>query len=173
MADWHNHHNPQKLPRHAPQPTGQSQGQGLQSLPTHSAVSDPGRGIAGHDVGATGLALANRLRLHDLGGRFVFVGLLGAVRLQGLATLQRPGSLVPVMTSAPTHTAAQQRGPNCWQCRFFGVSYIPATPYVCRAMGFQSKNLPSLEVLRVDGQFCRAFEAKATQPTAAKPIGNP
>jgi hypothetical protein len=35
-------------------------------------------------------------------------------------------------------------------------------------MGFQSKNLPSLEVLRVDGQFCRAFEAKASQLSSVK-----
>jgi hypothetical protein len=35
-------------------------------------------------------------------------------------------------------------------------------------MGFQSKNLPSLVVLRVDGQFCRAFDAKASQLSSAK-----
>jgi hypothetical protein len=40
-------------------------------------------------------------------------------------------------------------------------------------MGFQSKNLPSLDVLRVDGQFCRAFAVKAIQAAAAKPLGNP
>lgn len=68
--------------------------------------------------------------------------------------------MMPVLTSSPT--AAAQRGPNCWNCKFFGVSHIPATPYVCRAMGFQTKMLPSMEVLRVDGQFCRSFEAKAS-----------
>lgn len=74
-----------------------------------------------------------------------------------------------VMTSATPPTAAQQRGPNCWQCRFFGVSHIPATPYVCRAMGFQTKMLPSLEVLRVDGQFCRSFEAKTSVSVSSNP----
>jgi hypothetical protein len=74
-----------------------------------------------------------------------------------------------VMPSAPTPNAAQQRGPNCWNCRFFGVSHIPATPYVCRAMGFQTKMLPSLEVLRVDGQFCRSFEAKASVSVSSNP----
>jgi hypothetical protein len=54
-----------------------------------------------------------------------------------------------------------QRGPNCWQCRHFAVSHMPATPYACRAMGFHSKTLPALEVLRADGHFCRAFQAKA------------
>jgi hypothetical protein len=27
-------------------------------------------------------------------------------------------------------------------------------------MGFQSRQLPALEVLRVDGQFCQLFHAK-------------
>lgn len=68
---------------------------------------------------------------------------------------------MPALPSAPS-PAAPQRGPNCWQCRFFGVSHIPAMPYACRAMGFQSKILPAFEVLRADGHFCRAFEAKAS-----------
>jgi hypothetical protein len=29
-------------------------------------------------------------------------------------------------------------------------------------MGFQSRILPALEVLRADGQFCKLFLAKAT-----------
>lgn len=80
---------------------------------------------------------------------------------------------MPALPSNPTPTADPTRGPNCWQCRFFGVSHIPATPYACRAMGFQSKTLPALEVLRVDGQFCRAFEAKPSHHLAAKTLGNP
>ena len=74
------------------------------------------------------------------------------------------------MTALPlaaTPTTDPTRGPNCWQCRFFGVSHVPATPYACRAMGFQSKMLPALEVLRADGHYCRAFEAKASQPPSA------
>jgi hypothetical protein len=50
------------------------------------------------------------------------------------------------------------------------VSHIPATPYVCRAMGFQSKLLPSLEVLRIDGRFCHVFEPK---PPLAKSATKP
>ena len=76
---------------------------------------------------------------------------------------------MPVTTSAPTTPAAPQRGPNCWNCRFFGVSHIPSSPYVCRAMGFRTKMLPSLEVLRVDGQFCRSFEAKASVSVSSYP----
>jgi hypothetical protein len=70
-------------------------------------------------------------------------------------------SALPSHAHAGAANAAPNRGPNCWQCRFFGVSHIPATPYACRAMGFQSKILPSIEVLRADGEFCRSFQPKA------------
>ena len=76
---------------------------------------------------------------------------------------------MPAMPPPQTPTAAPLRGPNCWNCRFFGVSHIPATPYICRAMGFQTKVLPSLEVLRTDGQFCRSFEAKASVSVSFNP----
>jgi len=56
--------------------------------------------------------------------------------------------------------APANRGPNCWQCRHFSITHIPYSPYACRSMGFQSRLLPSLEVLRVDGQFCRLFSSK-------------
>ena len=51
-------------------------------------------------------------------------------------------------------------GANCWQCRYFGISWDTARPYSCRLMGFKSKVLPSIEVLRADGQVCRGFVAK-------------
>ena len=54
-----------------------------------------------------------------------------------------------------------EHGPNCWQCRFFGITHQPATPYACQRMGFRSQILPSLEVLRTDGRFCQGFVAKA------------
>ena len=76
---------------------------------------------------------------------------------------------MPAMPPPQTPTPAPQRGPNCWHCLFFGVSHIPATPYICRAMGFQTKVLPSLEVLRTDGQFCRSFEAKASVSVSSNP----
>ncbi|WP_416560842.1 hypothetical protein ACHEXL_04580 [Limnohabitans sp. yimb22184] len=61
-----------------------------------------------------------------------------------------------------TPTVPLQRDPNCWQCRHFAITHLPAAPYACRAMGFQSRLLPSMEVLRVDGQFCLVFHAKDT-----------
>jgi hypothetical protein len=60
----------------------------------------------------------------------------------------------------PKAPALNAKGPNCWQCRHFAVSHVPSSPYACRAMGFQSRLLPALEVLRVDGQFCQLFHAK-------------
>ena len=54
----------------------------------------------------------------------------------------------------------QASSPNCWQCRHFAISWERATPYLCSLMGFKSKLLPSLEVLRADGQVCRGFIAK-------------
>ncbi|WP_396435130.1 hypothetical protein [Limnohabitans sp.] len=65
-------------------------------------------------------------------------------------------------TMTPSPVVPPTRGPNCWQCQFFGVSHMPAAPYACRAMGFSSKIMPSLEVLRTDGRFCRSFAAKTT-----------
>ena len=55
------------------------------------------------------------------------------------------------------------KAPNCWQCRFFAVSWDPSKPYACQLMGFKTKVLPSIEVLRADGQRCRGFSAKAVQ----------
>jgi hypothetical protein len=57
--------------------------------------------------------------------------------------------------------------PNCWQCRHFSVSWDPNLPYLCRLMGFKSRIVPSIEVLRADGQRCRGFFPKAT-PGAAQ-----
>jgi len=59
-----------------------------------------------------------------------------------------------------------ERGPDCWQCRFFSITHIPATPYACTRMGFRSAGLPSIEVLRADGRFCQGFEPKGPRPSA-------
>lgn len=61
---------------------------------------------------------------------------------------------------------APQQGPNCWQCRYFRITHLPATPYACAFMGFQSKALPCIEVLRADGSPCMGFAPKATAPAS-------
>lgn len=58
-------------------------------------------------------------------------------------------------------TATPQRGPNCFQCRHFAVSWDASFPYLCRLMGFKSRALPAVEVLRADGVACRGFAAKS------------
>jgi len=60
------------------------------------------------------------------------------------------------------------RGPNCWQCRHLMITWDVRTPYGCRMMGFRSKYIPSLEVLRTDGRFCGGFAPKVS-PKASKP----
>jgi len=59
------------------------------------------------------------------------------------------------------------RGPNCWQCRFFAVSWDPRMPYACQRLGFKTPVLPAIEVLRIDGQHCRGFAPKGSAPAAA------
>lgn len=63
--------------------------------------------------------------------------------------------------------SGSEQPPNCWQCRFFRITYIPAMPYGCSFMGFQSKILPCIEVLRADGATCHAFSPKAVTQHAS------
>lgn len=63
------------------------------------------------------------------------------------------------------------RGPNCWQCRFFAVSWDPRMPYACQRFGFKTPMLPAIEVLRTDGQPCRGFSPKGAAASAPEPSG--
>jgi hypothetical protein len=71
------------------------------------------------------------------------------------------------MTDRLNTPAATGQPPGCWQCRHFAMSYHRHTPYVCRLMGFESRILPSIEVLRADGVPCQGFVAKP--PVARQP----
>ena len=66
-------------------------------------------------------------------------------------------------------SAAPARGPNCYQCRHFAVSWDPSFPYLCRLLGFKSRALPAIEVLRADGVFCRGFSVKTATSLVSKP----
>ena len=59
--------------------------------------------------------------------------------------------------------------PNCWRCRHFAISYDPKRPYSCRLMGFKTKILPAIEVLRADGLRCMGFERKPVVSTRMAP----
>lgn len=64
-------------------------------------------------------------------------------------------------------TPSPDGAPNCWQCRHFAVSWDPNLPYSCRLMGFKSRVMPAIEVLRADGSRCRGFAPKAPAAAAA------
>ena len=60
------------------------------------------------------------------------------------------------------------------------ITWDVRQPYGCKFMGFKSKAIPSLEVLRNDGRFCGAFSAKPSAASArqatsgpASSVGNP
>ena len=56
------------------------------------------------------------------------------------------------------------------------VTWDVRMPYGCKLMGFRSKVVPSLEVLRTDGRFCGGFSPKLpktdAQKASKKPVGN-
>jgi hypothetical protein len=60
------------------------------------------------------------------------------------------------------------------------ITWDVRKPYGCKFMGFKSKVIPSLEVLRTDGRFCGAFAAKPARANEDKAsektlvsVGNP
>lgn len=78
------------------------------------------------------------------------------------------------MSSSTSSSVPRTAGPNCYHCRHFAVSWDPAQPYACRLMGFKSRALPAIEVLRVDGLPCQGFEAKPPAGIApTRPAASP
>ena len=71
------------------------------------------------------------------------------------------------MLASPDKTMNGTR-PDCWKCKHFAVSWDPKLPYLCRLMGFKSRSLPALEIIRVDGKPCQGFALKP-QPASAQP----
>lgn len=58
-------------------------------------------------------------------------------------------------------TAPPER-PNCMACRHFYVTYEPAFPYGCRALGFKSAQYPAITVFASSGMHCQLFTRKPT-----------
>ena len=73
------------------------------------------------------------------------------------------------MLASPDKTMSGTR-PDCWKCQHFAVSWDPKLPYLCRLMGFKSRSLPALEIIRVDGKPCQGF---ALKPPPAAAQSNP
>jgi hypothetical protein len=80
------------------------------------------------------------------------------------------------MKTAEGDAPKPTKGPNCWDCRYLAITWDLRLPYGCKFMGFRSKVIPSLEVLRTDGRFCGAFSPKPVKPEAdkapSKPVDN-
>jgi len=53
------------------------------------------------------------------------------------------------------------------------ITWDVRTPYSCKLMGFRSRNIPSLEVLRNDGRFCSGFTAKPAPMSVKTPKTKP
>lgn len=52
---------------------------------------------------------------------------------------------------------------NCLACRHFYITYEPAYPYGCKALGFKSLQYPAVLVFTSSGIHCQAFTAKKPQ----------
>ncbi len=63
-------------------------------------------------------------------------------------------------------------GPNCWDCRYLRITWNPNRPYACDFMGFESRWIPSIEVIRADGRPCGAFVPKA-RGKSSEPAADP
>nr|WP_243385578.1 uracil-DNA glycosylase [Bacillus kexueae] len=50
---------------------------------------------------------------------------------------------------------------NCFQCKYFYVTWDPAHPRGCKAYQMKSKAIPSVVVLRASGQPCLKFKRKS------------
>ena len=49
---------------------------------------------------------------------------------------------------------------NCKNCFYFKITWDKDHPYGCKAFGFKSKVLPSVEVLKAAGMNCLKFISK-------------
>ena len=52
------------------------------------------------------------------------------------------------------------KGIGCNSCKYFYITWNKKYPYGCRAMGFISAKLPSIDVLAIEGRDCLSFEEK-------------
>ncbi len=50
---------------------------------------------------------------------------------------------------------------NCTKCKHIYVTWDKDFPHGCRAMGFKSRDVPSLVVYQSSGMPCQRFEKKS------------
>ena len=61
----------------------------------------------------------------------------------------------------------EHKPPNriyCLRCAHYYVTWEPAFPYGCRALGFKSHIQPSVAVYQSSGMPCQVFEPKPDRP---------
>ena len=58
---------------------------------------------------------------------------------------------------------------DCHKCRHYYVTWNDRFPHGCRAMGFKSRRMPSLDVRASSGRECLLFKAKPQKPAPTKP----
>jgi len=73
-------------------------------------------------------------------------------------------------SAGAAHAPPSERGPNCFKCQHFAISWQPHAPYACRLLGFKSRVLPAIEVMRIDGRKCLGFVAKPVPASEKKSI---
>jgi len=49
---------------------------------------------------------------------------------------------------------------DCFKCTHFTITWDKSKPYGCKAMGFKTKQLPSILVYRSSGEKCMLFKKK-------------
>jgi hypothetical protein len=49
---------------------------------------------------------------------------------------------------------------NCFKCRFFYITWDRQHPNGCRAMGFKTRQLPSVVVFQSSGEPCKLYAEK-------------
>lgn len=52
---------------------------------------------------------------------------------------------------------------DCFQCKYFYVTWDKSFPRGCKALGFKTKEMPSFAVHQASGLKCLKFEAKDKQ----------
>ena len=55
----------------------------------------------------------------------------------------------------------KRQGASCYRCAHFYVTWDPAFPRGCRAMGFKGRELPAETVLRASGMTCQLYADQA------------
>jgi hypothetical protein len=75
-----------------------------------------------------------------------------------------------VKNSGAPRSNNAERGPNCYQCKHFAISWQPSAPYACRLLGFKSRVLPAIEVMRIDGRMCLGFTPKPLSTSHPKSV---